>query len=152
MWLDLNGVAKAFAVDEALNLLRADGFVAAGGDVAARGPVVVGLPAGGSVRVRGGGIATSSTVHRSWSRGGERQHHLIDPGTGRPAVSRWTEVTVAASTCLGADVAAKAALLLSDGGPRWLDRRGLPGRFSDGETTVLNETWRDAGAATLAAA
>ena len=33
------------------------------------------------------------------------------------------------ATCLDADVAAKAAFLLGDEGPDWLDERGLPGRF-----------------------
>src|SRR5512132_3970717 len=42
--LDLNGVAKALAVDASLDLIGGDGFVAAGGDVAARGGAVVGLP------------------------------------------------------------------------------------------------------------
>src|SRR3954451_10135916 len=42
--LDLNGVVKGMAVDRALSLIANDGFVAAGGDVAARGGVVVALP------------------------------------------------------------------------------------------------------------
>jgi thiamine biosynthesis lipoprotein ApbE len=51
-------------------------------------------------------------------------------------------VTVAARSCLVADVAAKAALLLGDAGPDWLDGRRLAGRFvsHDGAVT-LNETW-----------
>jgi thiamine biosynthesis lipoprotein len=36
--LDLNGVVKALTVDEALALLPGEGFVAAGGDIATRGP------------------------------------------------------------------------------------------------------------------
>ena len=32
-------------------------------------------------------------------------------------------------SCLGADVAAKAAFLLGAAGPAWLDVRGIPGRF-----------------------
>lgn len=139
--LDLNGFVKAHAVDRALSFLAGDGFVAAGGDVAVRGSAVVGLPGEGSVRLGGGGVATSGTTRRHWLRGGERQHHLIDPRTGRPALSRWTEVTAAAPTCLDADVAAKAAFLLSDDGPDWLDERGLPGRFLDGERAVTNRAW-----------
>jgi thiamine biosynthesis lipoprotein len=139
--LDLNGVVKALAVDASLDLIHSDGFVAAGGDVAARGSTVVGLPADGSLRLRSGGVATSGTTHRHWRRGGEVQHHLIDPRTGRPADSRWDEVSVAASTCLGADVAAKAAFLLSDDGPAWLDEHGLPGRFVTGDSVVCNLAW-----------
>jgi FAD:protein FMN transferase len=123
--LDLNGVVKALAVDDALALLGGDGFVSAGGDVAVRGAAVVGLPRGGSVRVESGGVATSGITHRQWVRGGAVQHHLVDPRTGRPAASRWSEVTVVGPTCLDADVAAKAAFLLSEDGPDWLDERGL---------------------------
>src|SRR5947207_9099153 len=59
--LDLNGVVKALAVDEALFLIGGEGVVSAGGDVAARGSVVVGLPDGGSLRPPGGGVAAGGT-------------------------------------------------------------------------------------------
>jgi thiamine biosynthesis lipoprotein len=72
------------------------------------------------------------------------QHHLIDPRTGRPSTSRWVEVTVAAGSCVEADVAAKAAFLLSADGPAWLDERGLPGRFRGEDEIVVNGAWRDA--------
>jgi thiamine biosynthesis lipoprotein len=134
-------VAKALAVDGSLDLIGGDGVVAAGGDVAARGGAVVGLPHGGSLRLLRGGVATSGTTHRRWRRGGTWQHHLLDPRTGRPAESCWDEVTVAAATCLGADVAAKAAFLLSREGPSWLDEHGLPGRFVSGEDIVENHAW-----------
>jgi FAD:protein FMN transferase len=150
--LDLNGVVKALAVDEALSLLGRPGFVAAGGDVAVRGGAVVGLPGGESVRVLSGGVATSGGTKRRWRRGGREQHHLIDPATGRPATSCWAQVTVAARSCLAADVAAKAAFVLSEQGPDWLDAHGMPGRFvgHDGEAAV-NESWRDALAGRVAA-
>ena len=60
-------------------------------------------------------------------------------------------MTVAAASCLAADVAAKAAFLLSDEGPAWLDARGLPGRFREGERIVTNRVWRDAMETRLAA-
>lgn len=65
----------------------------------------------------------------------------------------WEEVTVSAATCLQADVAAKAAFLLGEDGPKWLDRRGLAGRFlrADGEA-FLNAAWRRAAATDAAAA
>jgi FAD:protein FMN transferase len=145
--LDLNGVVKALAVDEAVRLLDGPGFVSAGGDLAARGAVTVALPDGAAVQLVAGGIATSGTTHRRWSRGGAVQHHLLDPRTGRPSTSPWTQVTVAAGSCLAADVAAKAAFLLGDDGPEWLEARGLPGRFLAGRVEVANATWRGATAA-----
>ena len=146
--LDLNGVVKGRTVDDALALIAGDGFVSAGGDYAGRGSWTVALPAGGAIQVAGGGLATSGTSKRRWLRAGAWQHHLIDPRTGAPAVGPWLEVTVSAATCLQADVAAKAAFLLGDDGPEWLDRRGLAGRFlgQDGRA-VLNDAWRGAIAA-----
>jgi thiamine biosynthesis lipoprotein len=154
--LDLNGVVKGQTVDDALAVLgRAHpegGWVAAGGDVATSVPIQVGLPAGGMIALHAGGLATSSVATRSWRRGGERQHHLIDPVTGSPSRTPWREVSVAAKNCVAADVAAKAALLLGHAGPSWLDRRGLPGRFVDGRGAVhSNETWRQAAEARRAA-
>jgi thiamine biosynthesis lipoprotein len=139
--LDLNGVVKGKTVDDALALLGR-GFVSAGGDVATNVPVVVGLPGGETIRLYDGGLATSSTAKRAWLRAGERQHHLIDPATGLPARTPWRDVTVAAATCVQADVAAKAALLLGPAGPSWLDRRGLAGRFVGEDGIVrVNEAW-----------
>lgn len=132
--LDLNGVVKALAVDDAASALDGPGFVCVGGDLAVRGPVDVALPAGGAVRVVAGGLATSGTA----SRGA----HLVDARTGLPSDSPWEQVTASGATCLDADVAAKAGFLLGADGPGWLDARGIPGRFVavDGEI-VENETW-----------
>ncbi len=149
--LDLNCVVKGATVDDALALVGG-GFVAAGGDVATSASLVVGLPGGGTVTLHGGGLATSSVTNRRWRRGGELQHHLIDPSTGSPARVPWFHVSVAAGSCLAADVAAKAAFLLGPAGPSWLDRRALPGRFVDVHGVVhLNETWRQSVPAVRAA-
>jgi thiamine biosynthesis lipoprotein len=137
--LDLNGVVKGLTVDDALALLADPGFVSAGGDLATNHSAVVAVPDGEPVTLRGAGIATSGTG-RSWLRGGEVRHHLVDPTTGLSAASPWREVTVAARSCLVADVAAKAAFLLGNDGPAWLDERRLPGRFV-GATTVTDSHW-----------
>jgi FAD:protein FMN transferase len=135
--LDLNGVVKALAVDQAAGTLDGPGFVAVGGDLAVRGAVDVALPAGGAIRVVAGGLATSGIA----SRGA----HLVDTASGRPSDSPWEQVTASGATCLAADVAAKAGFLLGAQGPEWLDGRGVPGRFVgvDGEI-VENDAWADA--------
>jgi thiamine biosynthesis lipoprotein len=141
--LDLNGVVKALAVDAALELLDGDGFVSAGGDLAARGALDVALPGGGAVRLTRGALATSGNSGRAWMRGGTLQHHLIDPHLGRPAESPWEQVTVCGDSCLTADVAAKAAFLAGEAGPAWLAERDLPGRFlTRGGEEVVNDAWR----------
>jgi FAD:protein FMN transferase len=141
--LDLNGVVKAMAVDDALTATGGRGWISAGGDIATGRALEVAVPGGGSVRLEHGALATSGSTGRRWLRGGEQQHHLIDPRSGRPADSPWAQVTVCGSTCLAADTAAKAAFLLGSRGPRWLDARGMPGRFigTDG-SVVANEAWR----------
>jgi FAD:protein FMN transferase len=139
--LDLNGVVKALAVDDALKLLD-DGFVSAGGDLATLEGLDVALPGGDAVRLVRGALATSGTATRRWWRGGELQHHLIDPRTGRPAASPWEYVTVCGDTCLSADTAAKAAFILGDDGPAWLEERGLPGRFvTEAGDVRVTERW-----------
>jgi len=140
--LDLNGVVKGRAVDDALALLEGDGFVSAGGDLATRGELVVALPAGDTVTLHAGALATSGVTTRAWERdSGNRAHHLIDPVTGSPADVRWECVTVCAATCLAADVAAKTAFLLGDDGPAWLERHGLQGRFLSPTDVVLAGGW-----------
>jgi thiamine biosynthesis lipoprotein len=133
--LDLNGVVKSLAVDAALRCISRDGFVSAGGDLAARGPLTVELPGGDTVLLRRGALATSGTTRRG--------RHLIDARTGRPSDSPWREVTACGASCLDADIAAKAGFLAGERGPAWLDRRGIPARFiaADGNATC-NEAWR----------
>ena len=141
--LDLNGVVKGKTVDDALRIIAGDGFVSGGGDIAVRGGATVSLPTGEAVRLVHGALATSGTDRRRWLRGGERQHHLIDPHSGRPSRSRWTHVTACGASCVDADVAAKAAFLLDDDGPDWLAERGIPGRFVDSEGAIVtNAAWR----------
>jgi len=119
--LDLERVARAAAVDDALQLLSGDGFVSAGGDVAARGDVAVEVAAGVSVRLARGGLATS---------------------TGAPRRSPWVQVTAVGASCLTAVTASRAALLLGAEGPRWLSDRGIPGRFVSPDGSVLaNQEW-----------
>jgi FAD:protein FMN transferase len=135
--LDLNGVVKALAVDEAVAALDGPGFVSVGGDLAVRGPVDVALPAEGSVRVVSGGLATSGTA----SRGA----HLVDTAAGEPSESPWEQVTASGTSCLAADVAAKAGFLLGERGPDWLDERGIAGRFVAPDGEVLeNLAWAGA--------
>jgi thiamine biosynthesis lipoprotein len=141
--LDLNGVVKALAVDEAATSLDRPGFVSVGGDLAVRGPVDVALQAGGAIRVVSGGLATSGTATRG--------AHLVDPATGCACVSRWAQVTASGATCLDADVAAKAGFLLGERGPEWLDARGIPGRFVGGDEKIVeNRAWASASQAVQA--
>jgi FAD:protein FMN transferase len=156
--LDLGATAKALVADRAASSACAAAgcgvLVSLGGDVAVAGeppsrgwPIRVaddhaaGLDAPGPVvSIAGGGLATSSTAVRRWRAGEVELHHIIDPRTGRSAVTPWRTVTVAAATCVDANVAATAAIVLGGDAPAWLAARALAAR-------LVSET----GAATCAA-
>jgi FAD:protein FMN transferase len=55
-----------------------------------------------------GAVATTSRARRTWQTAVGPAHHLIDPGTGRPAASRHLAVSVVATDSWWAEVVAKA--------------------------------------------
>jgi thiamine biosynthesis lipoprotein len=138
--LDLGATAKAWAADCAAEEIGArfgDVVVSLGGDVAAIGawPVEVGDPGEPTEVVEvSGGLATSSTLRRTWRRGGRHQHHLLDPRSGLPARPHWRTVTVAATTCVEANTASTAAVVLGPEAPAWLGDR--PARLVDQEQSL----------------
>src|SRR5689334_25099889 len=127
--IDLGGLAKGAAADAALAyLVHLEGaLVDLGGDVRTHGQPDTGDtwnigyadPDGAQLDVvaleSGGAVATSSTAHRRWQRGGESVHHIIDPRTGAPAHSDVVQCSVIADTTEHAEVAAKLGVVL---GPR----------------------------------
>lgn len=78
------------------------------------------------VAVGDGGVATSSTTTRTWTRGGRPVHHLVDPRTGRSVDAVWCTVSVAAATCLDANTASTAAVVMGEKAAGWLDGLRLP--------------------------
>lgn len=137
--LDLGGVAKGWAAQEAVRRLRCVGpaLLDAAGDIALSGPRAGGAPWAlgvadplrpganlGLLLLRGGGVATSGRDYRRWRQDGRWQHHLIDPRTGRPAQTDVLSATVVGPSVLAAEAAAKAALILGGrAGLDWLERR-----------------------------
>ena len=124
--IDLGGIAKGWLADRLADNLGENCLVNLGGDLFARGvgPAGEGWPVGlGGITVllSDQGAATSGTWRRAWALGADRLNHLIDPRTGRPAVSDLAEVSVVAARAVDAEVHAKAALLLgSDRAPAYL--------------------------------
>jgi thiamine biosynthesis lipoprotein len=144
--LDLGASGKAWAADRAaaavVNRLGVSVAVECGGDVAVAGP----HPQGGwpvrvgsdtdtdewqDVVIFDGGLATSGTTTRRWRRGGVELHHIIDPATGQPAETPWIAVSVAAASCVEANAASTAALIMGERAPAWLDDLKLPSRLVD---------------------
>ncbi|HET7356047.1 MAG TPA: FAD:protein FMN transferase [Nocardioidaceae bacterium] len=155
--LDLGATAKAAAADRAAALVHESTgsgvLVSLGGDIGTAGPA----PEGGwQVRVQDApddppaqvalpaetGIATSSTVSRTWRHGGRRLHHILDPRTGQPAPTFWRSVTVAASTCLQANAVSTACIVRGACAVDWVQRLGLPARFLTYDGRVLTtDSW-----------
>ena len=163
--LDLGSTGKGLASDlaaaAALAAIRAGGdhnrggvLVSLGGDIAVGGTPPDGgwriliaedseTPpdaAGEVVAIETGAIATSSTTVRRWRRGNLTLHHLIDPRTGGSVDSPWRTATVAAPTCVDANTAATASIVMGAGAIAWLEAAHLPARLValDGTVTRLN--------------
>jgi FAD:protein FMN transferase len=137
--LDSGGIAKGLFADLAADTLAGyESFaVDCGGDLrlggasgAARKVDVASPLADGvlhSFELAEGGVATSGIGKRSWlDPSGAPAHHLLDPGTGRPAFTGVVQATALAPTALAAETLAKAALLSGpEGARRWLPHGGV---------------------------
>jgi len=128
MRLDLGGIAKGYAVDEALKTLRRHGIgcalVDAGGDLAVgeappeRPGWLIGIaalePRGKPSRclwLKTAAIATSGDMWQYVQIGGRRYSHIVDPRTGM-ALTDHSAVTVVAPDCTTADALASAVSVL----------------------------------------
>jgi thiamine biosynthesis lipoprotein len=145
--IDLGATAKALAADLAAQAAAtASGggvLVIVGGDIAVCGraplggwPVQIGedsgepmSPEAEAIRIWDGGVATSSTTVRRWRRGGVELHHIIDPRTGLPAQGPWRTATVVAASCVDANTASTAAIVMGGRALAWLHAQGLPARL-----------------------
>jgi thiamine biosynthesis lipoprotein len=131
MAITLGGIAKGYAVDRCVAILRARGFtdfmMQAGGDMYIAGrkdnePWVVGIrdPRGPTntmfavAPIEDHSFSTSGDYERGFVKDGVRYHHIIDTRTGQPAhASR--SVTVRARDAFTADAWSKVMFIL---GPR----------------------------------
>ncbi|MBA3906422.1 MAG: FAD:protein FMN transferase [Pseudonocardiales bacterium] len=152
--LDLGATAKALSADriaeQAAAATGAGVLVSLGGDVRVAGAapeagwrIAVGddheralVDPEHVVSITDGGLATSSTTRRAWRRAGRTVHHIVDPRTGDIPDSRWRTVSVAASSCVDANTASTAAIVLGDAAPAWLAARTLPARLVDVDGAV----------------
>lgn len=135
MQLDLGGIAKGYAADQALLVLKKHGItralVAAGGDIAVSGPPperpgwrikIAPLEPGADrpgphLLLHDAAVSTSGDAEQFVQIGGKRYSHIVDPRTGIGLVGRMS-CTVVARDGLTADPLTKVACIL---GPK----RGL---------------------------
>lgn len=125
MRLDLGGIAKGYACDQALAALAENGvtsaMIEAGGDIAASGAPpqtsgwrisINGLP-GETISLNGAAISTSGDSEQFVEIGGKRYSHILDPRTGI-ALTSGLQTTVLAKDGLTADSLATAISVVGE--------------------------------------
>jgi thiamine biosynthesis lipoprotein len=141
--LDLGAIAKGYAIDRAVDVLRARGIahaiVTVGGDLYALG----GAPGGGpwkvgirdphdlralaaTLDVSDRAVATSGDYERFFRWRGVRFHHLMDPATAAPRRTGVHSVTVLAGRAMDADAASTSVFGLPRDEALRLARRIIP--------------------------
>ncbi|MFC7884021.1 FAD:protein FMN transferase [Streptomyces sp. NPDC057376] len=133
-WLDPTGIVKGWAVECAARRVAAAGAsgvsVNGGGDAQLLGTPGAGRPwrVGVSDPLRPGGLAAvvsaagADELAVATSGTAERGAHIVDPRTGRPAVTDLVSVTVVAARLTWADCWATAAFAMGTReGLRWLE-------------------------------
>jgi FAD:protein FMN transferase len=155
--LDLGATAKALAADRAAKAAHLAGevgvLVALGGDISICGAPPEGgwrvhvtddhrdgpEAPGQTISISSGGLATSSITARRWLHGGRPMHHILDPRDAEPVRATWRTVSVAAATCLDANIASTAAIVLGPLAQSWLAEQALPARFVAVDGTVVTQ-------------
>ncbi len=153
--LDLNAIAKGYAVDEISLLIAAAGFenylVEIGGEVYAAGlrpdgqrwRVGINRPQKDAafsavykvVSIHNQAFATSGDYRNFFEINGVRYSHVIDPRTGYPVSNGVVSVSVIADTCTLADGLATAIMVM--GAEKGLQ---LAERLTNVETLIVVET------------
>ena len=127
--LDLGGIAKGFAADEALKVMQDHGInsalINASGDLAASdpppgqkgwkvgvAPLKADAPPSVTLLLANSGVATSGDAFQFVEIDGKRYSHIFDPHTGMP-LTRPSSVTVTATNGCRADAWASAFSVLS---------------------------------------
>lgn len=130
--LDLGGIAKGYAVEQALSRAEKETLINLGGNIGGVGrdfTIGIGAPRPysltyvGTVTLHGGEcISTSGDYERYYEFEGVRYHHVIDPHTGRPAASGLACATVITTDGALGDALATAILVAGEAQGRiWLE-------------------------------
>jgi FAD:protein FMN transferase len=129
MGIDLGGIGKEFAVDQLISMARAMGIsdvmIDIGQDIRVTGhrpgkdAWYIGLEEPDrpgecwtAVRLTDQAVATSGDYFRSFTVGGRRYGHILDPRTGLPVSNGCQAVTVIAANCVTAGILSTAAFIL----------------------------------------
>jgi thiamine biosynthesis lipoprotein len=147
MQLDLGGIAKGYAADEALAVLKKHGIdralVAAGGDIAVSGPPPAAAgwkvaiapltddppDSGPWLLLHDAAVSTSGDAEQYVEIGGTRYSHIVDPRTGLGLVGRMSATVVARDGITADSLTKVVAVLGPEKGFPLLEADGASGRF-----------------------
>ena len=149
MKIDLGALAKGYAVDMAINLIKKydiqGALVDAGGDIRAIGrredekPWKIGIKHPrekdkiiGLINLKNNAVATSGDYERFFMLNGKRYSRIIDPRTGYPINNQIVSVSVLSKDCLTCDSLATAIVVLGE-------KKGMEliGKLKDVEALII---------------
>ena len=128
--VDLGGIAKGYAADQAISIYKKHGITSAyinlGGNVSVLGgkpdgsPWIVGIqnprqPIGryiGTLKIRDKTIVTSGDYERYFIKDNIRYHHILNPKTGYPADTGLISTTIITDLSVDADPLSTATFVL----------------------------------------
>jgi thiamine biosynthesis lipoprotein len=130
--IDLGGIAKGYACDESIRILREGGVSRAvldfGGNVfvlgekspgvgwrvGVRNPVIGEEGILGTLTLSDRAIVTSGGYERYFEENGQLYHHILDPATGYPADSGLLSTTIVCADATLADALSTACFILGE--------------------------------------
>lgn len=152
--IDLGGIAKGYAADEAVRILKKNkvhnALINFGGTVIAIGreqkigiqnPFQKSGVSMADIMVKNKAVVTSGSYEQGFFFEGVRYHHIIDPRTGWPADSGLLSVTLIGESAMELDALATGICVLGEkNGLPILERRGIEAVFisNDGEVKITH--------------
>lgn len=158
MELDLGGIAKGYAADRAVDVIKGmgikAGLVAIAGDIKGFGlrpkqmPWHIGIQdprpekenpdaVFATIYLKDSAISTSGDYQRFFIKDGKRYHHIIDPKTGYPSESSIISISVIANDGFMADGLSTAMFIYHpDEAIKMLESLGLQGVIVDNQKRV----------------
>lgn len=144
MEIDLGGIGKEYAVDQAAKLMQQavpgiNVLVNFGGDLVSTGPRIndvawgvgvddpskTGKKTVGGIQLKKGAFATSGDARRFLIKDGVRYSHILNPITGWPVENAPRSVSVIANTCIEAGMLATFALLQGKNARQFLEEQDV---------------------------
>jgi FAD:protein FMN transferase len=101
------------------------------------------------ISLQSGGLATSSTTVQVRGTDERAAHHVIDPRTGAPAAVHYRTVSVAAASCLDANIASTTSIIRGARATGWLEELKLPSRLVRADGVVEHVAGWPSGAEDL---